>query len=145
MASCDNRMTQLFKEWISLLSGQMTIHCINITKTINYAKTYENCPVDIDLSNRLCNPPFFSWAPAYQRRIKMLIKLKAIEQERKENSKLPLTKNLLGSEAVLSKSSILVIKLSRSNTASVAISQTTKDCNVIQIKFQLRKSHITMD
>ena len=80
-------------------------------------------------------PPFFTWAPAYQRGIKILIKLKAIEQERKWNYKLPFTKNLLGSEAVLSKSSILVIKLSRSNTASVAISQTTKDCNVIQIKF----------
>lgn len=28
-------------------------------------------------------PPFFAWAPAYQRGIKILIKLKAIEQERK--------------------------------------------------------------
>ena len=42
---------------------------------------------------------------------------------------LPLTKNLLGSEAALSKSSSLVIKLSRSSMTSVATSQEARDYN----------------
>lgn len=42
---------------------------------------------------------------------------------------LPFAKNLLGSEAVLSKSSSLVIKLSRCKITSVAISQNVRACN----------------
>ena len=41
----------------------------------------------------------------------------------KKQGRLPLTKNLLGSDAVLSKSSSLLIRLSRSSITSVATSQ----------------------
>lgn len=52
----------------------------------------------------------------------------------KQARDLPFTKNLLGSEAALSKSSSLVIKLSRSNITSVATSQKVNDWNRKQFR-----------
>ena len=58
------------------------------------------------------------------------------DHDLKENKQdnLPFTKNRLGSEAALSKSSSLVIKLSRSNITSVATSQKVNDWNSKQFR-----------